>query len=134
MKTAAKVITRDSFDSASLRNGYAFESLLAVCGDRPTVCGKWNASDISFQMERLKNLGGPAKQCHAKLGQASPGCLLANHRYLGAMLAEVRRNRQEQRTGASDDHTFAANRQATLDHCLQTTGTHHVGQCPTRKR
>jgi len=50
------------------------------------------------------------------------------------MLAEVGSNRQQQRTGAGNNHALAANRQAALHYSLQTTRTHDIGQRPTWER
>ena len=55
-------------------------------------------------------------------------------RNFGAVLSQVRRDRQQQRPGSRDHHAFAANRQARLDHRLQAARSHHIRQSPSRKR
>ena len=137
MKTAGEVITRDRFDSAGSRNSYAFESLVAVGGERPAACGKGNPSDLSFQLEPLQNFCGPATQCQGQTrSQASPGCLLRksplSRRPAGG--GRPRPPGAKGRCPAMITRTSLRNGQATLDHRLQTTGAHHVRQRPTGKR
>jgi hypothetical protein len=48
MKTTSEVIAGDVFDSSGSRNGDTLDSLLTVSGERPTVGGKWNPSEIEF--------------------------------------------------------------------------------------
>ena len=46
MKTAGEIIACDILDSAGTEDVHAFESLLAACGDHPSVCGEGNTSQI----------------------------------------------------------------------------------------
>src|ERR1700722_17465958 len=134
MKPASEIVAVDVLAFPGARNRHALESLLAMSGERPTVCGKRNSSEISFQLEPLENFLRPDRQSQAKSGQLTPGGLLAYHWNLGAMLAEVGRHCKQQRAGAGHDNALAANRQTGLDHRLQTTRAHHIRQSPSGKR
>src|SRR5581483_939858 len=66
--------------------------------------------------------------------QRGPRSLLADYRDFGAVLSQICRNRKQQRSGARDDDTLAADRKSGFHHRLQASGTHDIGQSPSRKR
>ena len=87
-----------------------------------------------FKLHRLHDLSRVAARAKPKTARGAPGCLLTDDRNFRAMLAQISRDRQQQRTRSGNDHALAANWQTGLDHRLQASRSHHIRQRPARKR
>src|SRR5215475_2936439 len=133
MKRAGQVITRDRLGPSLPRDGYVLKNLITLCGDRPTAGHEWNRSQFLFQMQSFQNFFRLCGKRETELHKAAPGSLPANHRYFGPVLFQIRRHCQQQWPRASYDDPFTLNGQTALDHGLQSTRSHHVGQRPSRE-
>ncbi len=134
MKPTSEVVARDGFGFPASRNGYVLQTLPSVSSKWPAVGNKWNAGKLLSQLQSLDELLWVGSEKHAKPCQAAPRCLLANYRNLSAVLAQICRDRQQQRSATRNDDALAAHWETAFDHRLQATRTHHIGQGPARKR
>jgi len=134
MKSASQIVASDDFRLPASRNSNALQNLPAMCCNRPTVGNKRNPRQFLLQLKPLSDLGGMEGQPDAEPRQAAPRRLLTEDWNLGALLAQICCDCQQQRARSGDDHTLATNRQSRLHRRLQAASSHDVRQSPSRKR